>query len=229
MLTLLLLLFFNGPNSTGTAIVLFFVFFVWRKKFIDNVTVLFLFCKTKQSKLDAVVWFSLVFQETKRKRLCWQCGLGCGQLFSRVRSGSELSLFEEGGRRTPHKQETHSFEAVKLLEFDLKQTLTRLVLHLFGPGEPRLLPRPLPGPLPLQAGSDKLPLLHLPFLVSPLLYGPVPPPLPPSCSSSDVEVRWLDCYFPFTHPSFEMEVLFQGQWMEVLGCGLMEQQLLNSG
>ncbi|XP_077480437.1 phenylalanine--tRNA ligase, mitochondrial isoform X2 [Stigmatopora argus] len=42
------------------------------------------------------------------------------------------------------------------------------------------------------------------------------------------EVRWLECYFPFTHPSFEMEVRYNGDWMEVLGCGIMEQQLLNS-
>ncbi|XP_077591949.1 phenylalanine--tRNA ligase, mitochondrial isoform X1 [Stigmatopora nigra] len=43
-----------------------------------------------------------------------------------------------------------------------------------------------------------------------------------------VEMRWLECYFPFTHPSFEMEVRYNGDWMEVLGCGIMEQQLLNS-
>lgn len=52
-----------------------------------------------------------------------------------MKNSEDLSLFEVGGRRTPHKQETHSLEAVKLLEFDLKHTLTHLVTHLFGAGE----------------------------------------------------------------------------------------------
>lgn len=40
-------------------------------------------------------------------------------------------------------------------------------------------------------------------------------------------MRWVDAYFPFTEPSFEMEIFFNGQWMEVLGCGVMQQQILD--
>ncbi|XP_069469553.1 phenylalanine--tRNA ligase, mitochondrial [Ambystoma mexicanum] len=98
------------------------------------------------------------------------------ELFKDVQDGECYQLFEQSSR-TQHKQEQHSMEAVKLVEFSLKKALTKLVTHLFGEG---------------------------------------------------LEIRWVDCYFPFTHPSFEMEIRFQGEWMEVLGCGIMEQRLIES-
>lgn len=42
----------------------------------------------------------------------------------------------------------------------------------------------------------------------------------------DVECRWIDAYFPFTDPSYELEIFFNGEWLEVLGCGVTEQQIL---
>ncbi|CAI9090623.1 OLC1v1025437C1 [Oldenlandia corymbosa var. corymbosa] len=43
-----------------------------------------------------------------------------------------------------------------------------------------------------------------------------------------VEMRWVDTYFPFTNPSFELEIYFQEKWMEVLGCGVTEQEILKN-
>ncbi|KAL6776743.1 TSF2 [Auxenochlorella protothecoides x Auxenochlorella symbiontica] len=44
-----------------------------------------------------------------------------------------------------------------------------------------------------------------------------------------VEMRWVDAYFPFTEPSFELEILFKGEWLEVLGCGVTQQSIVDDG
>lgn len=44
--------------------------------------------------------------------------------------------------------------------------------------------------------------------------------------SAEAEMRWVPAFFPFTHPSFELEILLKGKWIEVLGCGVVEHKLL---
>lgn len=43
-----------------------------------------------------------------------------------------------------------------------------------------------------------------------------------------VEMRWVDAYFPFTEPSWELEVQMEGKWLEVLGCGVIQRPILRT-
>lgn len=45
-----------------------------------------------------------------------------------------------------------------------------------------------------------------------------------------LKVRWVEAYFPWTLPSWEIEVWWNGEWLECCGCGVVQQQvLLNAG
>jgi phenylalanyl-tRNA synthetase alpha chain len=35
----------------------------------------------------------------------------------------------------------------------------------------------------------------------------------------NLQIRWIEGYFPFTEPSYELEAFFNGKWVEMLGCG----------
>jgi phenylalanyl-tRNA synthetase alpha chain len=41
-----------------------------------------------------------------------------------------------------------------------------------------------------------------------------------------VEKKWSDDFFPFTEPSFECEIFYEGAWLEVLGCGVIHSEVL---
>lgn len=49
-----------------------------------------------------------------------------------------------------------------------------------------------------------------------------------AASSEPLQVRWVEAYFPFTSPSWELEIWWQGDWLEVLGCGVVLQNLLKN-
>lgn len=60
--------------------------------------------------------------------------------------------------------------------------------------------------------------LSLNSLILTLFGGPKDEPL---------RVRWIEAYFPFTSPSYEVEVFFNGKWLEILGCGVVLQSTLD--
>ena len=45
---------------------------------------------------------------------------------------------------------------------------------------------------------------------------------------SNIKMRWVDAYFPFTLPSFEVELMFNDEWLEILGCGVIHDQVLRN-
>lgn len=44
----------------------------------------------------------------------------------------------------------------------------------------------------------------------------------------NLKYRWVDTYFPFTQPSWELEIYYKNIWMEVLGCGIMRNEIIQS-
>jgi len=44
----------------------------------------------------------------------------------------------------------------------------------------------------------------------------------------DMEIRFRPSYFPFTEPSAELDIKFNGKWLEVLGCGMVHPNVLSN-
>lgn len=46
-----------------------------------------------------------------------------------------------------------------------------------------------------------------------------------STDVSQLKVRWIKAHFPWTAPSWEIEVWWKDRWLELCGCGLVNQRL----
>jgi phenylalanyl-tRNA synthetase alpha chain len=42
-----------------------------------------------------------------------------------------------------------------------------------------------------------------------------------------LEIRWIETQFPFTSPSWEMEIYYRERWLEICGCGVIRQEILD--
>lgn len=42
-----------------------------------------------------------------------------------------------------------------------------------------------------------------------------------------LKMRWNKDYFPFTEPSYELEVFFNDKWVEMLGCGIIHKDVID--
>ncbi len=45
---------------------------------------------------------------------------------------------------------------------------------------------------------------------------------------TELEVQFRTSYFPFTEPSAEVDVQWQGKWLEVMGCGMVDPNVLKA-
>ncbi|KDN50382.1 phenylalanyl-tRNA synthetase [Tilletiaria anomala UBC 951] len=96
-------------------------------------------------------------------------------------------------------QESHNTQHAALALRHLKATLNGLVLELFGP---RHAVEAAAAAAAAQGTGKKV-------------------------NIEPLKVRWVSATFPFTSPSFEIEVLFRGKWLEILGCGVVKQLTLD--
>ncbi|KAI5809107.1 hypothetical protein DFH27DRAFT_542500 [Peziza echinospora] len=49
-----------------------------------------------------------------------------------------------------------------------------------------------------------------------------------AATTEPLKMRWIEAYFPFTSPSYELEIFWNDEWLEVLGCGIVQQDILHN-
>jgi len=96
-------------------------------------------------------------------------------------------------------QEGHSPEETEAIAAHLKRSLEDVVVTIFNAAKQASDAGSPPGPHPADADNNE-----------------------------PLKVRWVEAYFPFTTPSWELEVFWQGDWLEVLGSGVVQQSILNN-
>lgn len=119
-----------------------------------------------------------------------------------IQDETEVDLF--GSRTNPVQAEFHPERQAKVMVDSLKLHLNGLVWKLFGE-----LRRTRAAAAAAASGGGKGTSTVAEVEEEPL------------------QIRWIEATFPWTSPSYEVEVLFEGKWLEILGCGIVKQDTLN--
>lgn len=99
-------------------------------------------------------------------------------------------------------QPEHSAEECEAIAAHLKRSLEGVVVEVFGQAKKAAIAAAAAATAAATVGAGDEPL----------------------------KVRWIEAYFPFTSPSWELEVFWQGDWLELLGCGVVKQSIpINAG
>lgn len=114
--------------------------------------------------------------------------------------------------RNPMQPE-HTIEEVEAIANHLKRSLENVVVEIFTRAR--------------EAGNNN-PANHLPPTspnANTNTHSAAASGDPTALTAEPLRVRWIEAYFPFTSPSWELEIHWQGDWLEVLGCGVVQQSL----
>lgn len=98
-------------------------------------------------------------------------------------------------QKNPLQEEHHSIDEVEAMSAHLKRTLEGVVIDIFSKARAAREANDGNGGLKKTTVSEPL------------------------------KIRWVETYFPFTSPSWELEVFWQNSWLELLGCGIVQQRL----
>ncbi|CEH16808.1 phenylalanyl-trna synthetase [Ceraceosorus bombacis] len=126
---------------------------------------------------------------------------------AKIEIEDEVDITEAGGWQAGHASSQERLVAAQLSARHLKATLNGLVLRLFGPRHAAdAAAAALAGGASTDQAANR------------------------AAHAEPLKVRWIAASFPFTSPSFEVEVWFRGKWLEILGSGVvMEKTLKDSG
>ena len=119
-----------------------------------------------------------------------------------------------GGAMT--REEWLASPGCELIAKDLKKTLEGLCDHLFGDCEKRWIDECAAGAARANAALPR-PIRHASYTTA-----------SSSSLSTAAASTTTSRYFPFTEPSFELEIYYNGDWMEVLGCGVVHSGVLEN-